>query len=266
MRNFLSDTIFKRIIREEQVGSTNDLAMSLLDSDEEGDFVVLADSQTSGRGRRGRTWHSPPGENIYMSLAIRPNVRLSRATILTFLTGVAVCNGLRACTGLDMNLKWPNDIIFNKRKIGGILIETRVDRDVVHAAVVGIGVNVNSGRAGFPREIKDSATSLSIETGLTYERDEIVLSVLKEFDSLFCNALKRDTTGTETYIDGSVARKLVRKWRERDITLGNSVSVVTSAETISGRAVDIDEMCRLKVLTDDGHERLIHSGDVTLRI
>jgi BirA family biotin operon repressor/biotin-[acetyl-CoA-carboxylase] ligase len=264
LKESLSDTIFKRVIFKEEVVSTNDLAMELLGSDEQSGIVIIADSQTSGRGRLGRTWYSPAGKNIYMSLALRPNLILQNAPILTVLTGVAVCKGIKERTGIDVDLKWPNDLILKNKKLGGILIETRVEKEVVIAAVIGIGININIDQKEFPEDIQDIATSLFIETGSNYEREEIALSVIRVFDMLLSDNLIREDNMKNADVDRSASMELIRKWRELDITLGKRVSVITSNETIVGKAVDIDEMCRLKIVTDDGNDKRIHSGDVTL--
>ncbi|MEE9524391.1 MAG: biotin--[acetyl-CoA-carboxylase] ligase, partial [Thermodesulfovibrionales bacterium] len=253
-----------KVIFKEEVGSTNDLAMELLGPDEKNGIVIMADSQTSGRGRLGRPWYSPAGKNIYMSLALRPNLRLQNASILTVLTGVAVCKGIKDCTGIDVNLKWPNDLILKNKKLGGILIETRVEKEVVIAAVIGIGININIDENEFPEDIKNIDTSIVIETGLHYGREEIAFSVLRAFDMLFRDNLIIDDKINEADINSSASMKLIQEWRELDITLGKRVSVITSNEKIVGKAVDIDEMCRLKILTDAGNDKLIHSGDVSL--
>ncbi len=264
MKESLADTIFKRVIFKEEVVSTNDLAMELLGSDEQSGIVIIADSQTSGRGRPGRTWHSPRGKNIYMSLALRPHLGLRDAPILTVLTGVAVCKGIKERTGINVYLKWPNDLILQKKKLGGILIETRVERERIIAAVIGIGININIDQKEFPENIKDIATSIFAETGLNYDREEIAISVLRAFDMLFRDNLTIDENINEADINHSASMKLIQKWKDLDITLGKRVSVITSNETIVGKAVDIDEMCRLKIVTDEGNDKRIHSGDVTL--
>jgi BirA family biotin operon repressor/biotin-[acetyl-CoA-carboxylase] ligase len=263
LQEHLSDTIFNKVILKDQVGSTNDLAMELLGSDEQSGVVVIADAQTSGRGRLGRTWYSPRGKNIYMSLALRPGMKVQDGPILTVLAAVAVCRGLESSAGIDVAIKWPNDLVLHKKKLGGILIENRVEKEHIAEAVIGIGININIDKKEFPVDIQDIATSLYIETGSNYKREEIAVSIIKAFD-LFYRELTEVGNMEYTGLRRSTWRELIRQWKERDITLGKRVSVVTSDETIDGKAIDIDDMCRLRIVTGDGDEKLIHSGDVTL--
>jgi BirA family transcriptional regulator, biotin operon repressor / biotin---[acetyl-CoA-carboxylase] ligase len=233
----------------EVIGSTNDQARSLAEEGAAHGEVVIAESQTGGRGRRGRQWVSPPGKNVTFSVVLRPDLPPARASELTLLASVAVCDALRQA-GVAAVIKWPNDLLANDRKIGGILTEMASDLEHVSWAVVGIGVNVNAGEADFPEELRQAATSVLLERGTPAPRALFVAACL---------------TALEDWLDrheqeGFEPVRLA--WRERSSTLGQEVTVQAEGRDISGRAEDIDAAGALLVRTRDGVERIL-SGDVT---
>lgn len=254
LRGLVKGPLGRRIIFLYETGSTNDAAMELAASGEPHGTVVIAERQTRGKGRLGRRWVSPAGENIYMSVILRPGLRPREATLLTVLSSVAACQALRETTGLDARIKWPNDIQVGDRKLGGILLETRAEPDVISHAVVGIGLNVNMPASHFPASIRDIATSVLKETGSRHRRTPIAAAVLDRMSEEL-EALPKEGR-----------RPLLNKWRELSSTLGKRVRVTEGEETSTGTAMDIDDEGRLILRLPNRRLRKISSGDLaTLR-
>src|SRR6185503_3177186 len=143
------------ILRVESISSTNDMARDLALSGAAEGLCVIAREQTSGRGRQGRSWSSPPGEGLYMSLVLRPEVEASQSALITLAAAIAVAESLRLDFDVHGDIKWPNDVLVNGRKICGILVEAAIERNRLQYAVMGIGVNV--GQLLFPEQVRDNA-------------------------------------------------------------------------------------------------------------
>jgi len=237
----------------DSLSSTNDRAMELASEGVPHGTTVLADNQSYGRGRLGRTWVSPAGKNIYTSVILRPDgLDPQRAGMLPLLCAVAVAEALKSHTGIEARIKWPNDILASGKKLGGILCEMRVEPGRVNHTVAGIGINVNMEDSDFPSDLKKLATSLRIETGTRQRRTPILASVIDALSQWFDRFMAEG--------GGPVALA----WRERSATLGRSVRVVTSRDTLSGTARDIDEDGALLLELPGGKIRAISSGDVEL--
>jgi BirA family biotin operon repressor/biotin-[acetyl-CoA-carboxylase] ligase len=168
--------------------STNrDVDMAALAGAAEG-LLIMADSQTSGRGRMTRTWFSPAGTNLYFSLLLRPNVELSVAPSLPLVVGLAVAEALVACApALLPKIKWPNDILVNGKKICGILCELQTKQDRVDYIVVGVGINVNLAAELIPTELKERATSILIENGEPLKREQLLAAILNRLEPIYDN-------------------------------------------------------------------------------
>jgi BirA family biotin operon repressor/biotin-[acetyl-CoA-carboxylase] ligase len=234
----------------EQIGSTNDRAKELAEEGAEHGTVVVAESQTAGRGRRGRAWVSPPGRNLYFSVVLRPELRPAEASELTLVASLAVCDALRHA-GVDAGIKWPNDLLASGKKIAGILTELAAEPDRVHWVVVGVGVNVNARVEDFPEELRSEATSVLLERGTPAPR------------ALFTAAC---LTALEGWVDRHADEgfEAVRAaWRERSVTLGREVLVRMDGRELRGVAEDIDEQGALVVRGPGGPERVL-AGDVVL--
>ncbi len=246
------DCLWKDLIFSEAVASTNESAMArCADSPQASGVVFLAEAQHRGRGRLGRSWVSPQGKSVLMSLLLRPGLAPKDASVLTLLAGVACAAAVRDISRLPAMIKWPNDILVEGRKLGGILTEVRSDPDRVLCAVVGIGINVTAEAGDFPAEIREQATSLLIETGVRWQRNELIVSILRSFEHWYG-------------ILGSEGKAPVfEAWRSLSATLGNPVRVAMPAETLVGNAEDIDENGMLRIRLDDGTSRTISAGDVT---
>lgn len=248
IRSLLKAGKGREILFLQKTKSTNELAMEIASGGAPHGSVVIADSQTGGKGRLGRKWHSPPGVNVYMSVILRPELPPRQAALLTLLSAVSSANALRKASGLEVAIKWPNDLIVGGRKLGGILLEMRSEPDRIIHAVVGIGINVNESR--FPAELAETATSVFKETGSRLRRTDVAAHVVNELDA-WLSVMKEK--GGQAVID---------EWKRLDETLGRQVRVVSGGETLAGLAEDIDGEGRLVVRTQEGKTRLISSGDV----
>jgi BirA family biotin operon repressor/biotin-[acetyl-CoA-carboxylase] ligase len=233
------------------VDSTNDVAMERASRGDPHGTVVMADEQRRGRGRLGRTWVSPPDANISMSIILRLGMPPGDAGLITIMAAVASASSLREMTGLEARIKWPNDIEASGRKLGGILTEMRSEPDRILHAVVGIGINVNTRMDDFPEEFRDSATSLYHETGRIWARTDVAVHLLDAFHGEIASFRKHGRGA------------LLERWRGLSSTLGKRVSVETSAGTIVGRALDVDDRGFLLVRTAGGVQT-VSSGDVTM--
>lgn len=233
----------------EELGSTNDRAKELAEEGAEHGEAVVAESQTAGRGRRGRSWSSPARRNLYFSAVLRPELPPARAPELTLVGALAVCDALRAA-GVDAGIKWPNDVLASGKKISGILTELAAEPDRVHWVVLGVGVNVNARLEDFPEELRADATSILIERGQAAPR------------ALFAAAC---FTALEGWLDRHAEEGFapVRDaWRARSVTLGRAVTVLAEGREVAGTAEDIDDAGALLVRTGSGVERIL-AGDVT---
>lgn len=235
----------------ETIGSTNTVASEIAAKSVEG-AVVLADTQSKGKGRLGRVWVSPSGVNIYMSIILKPDIRPRDATLITIMSSVACANALRKVTGLNVTIKWPNDLIIQKKKLCGILTKLKTERNKIIFAVAGIGINVNADINEFPEDVKSIATSLKNETGIVYSRTEIVAETLNEIDRWYktLKVMDRDA--------------LLSEWKRLSSTIGREVMVVTGQGTLTGLALDLDSEGMLMIKLTSGEVKRISSGDVTI--
>jgi BirA family transcriptional regulator, biotin operon repressor / biotin---[acetyl-CoA-carboxylase] ligase len=240
----------------ETIGSTNDVAAarsaSLLGERCEG-IVVIADEQTSGRGRRGHTWFSPAGSGLYVSVVLAPataRIDPARATmLLSLVAGVALAEGVEQATGLRVDLKWPNDLQVSRRKLGGILAESSGTGGPSDTVVVGYGINVRS--TAFPPALRDRATSLESELGRAIDRHHLLAETLA--------ALSR------RYEDLLAGRfdAILDAWRRlAPAASGARVAWTTNAGTATGVTAGIDDLGALLVRIDERVERIV-SGEIT---
>ena len=234
----------------EELASTNDRARELADAGAVHGEVVVAESQTAGRGRRGRSWSSPARQNLYLSVILRPSLPPQRAPELTLLSSVAACEACRKA-GVEAGIKWPNDVLVGGRKVAGILTELSAEPDAVHWVVLGIGVNLNSGPEDFPAELREVVTSLSIERGQPVPRALFAAALLSELEQWL------DLHADEGF--GPIRAA----WRERSVTLGREVRADGENGEIAGVAEDIDETGALLVRVRGGLVRVV-AGDVRL--
>ena len=231
-----------------ELSSTNDKAKALAAQGCAHGTLVVAEAQKAGRGRLGRSWHSPLGSGLYFSLVLRPDFAPHLAPRVTLLGGVALCRAIRELTGVEAGIKWPNDVLVKQRKVGGILTEMEAEADAIHHLILGFGVNVNMESCDLPAPLK--ATSLMLETGKRQSRAQILAGILLRVEELW-NRLLSD--GFEPIADA---------WREASVTLGRLVGVEKEGGVIVGRAKDIDEEGALLLTDQGGHFHRITYGEV----
>jgi BirA family biotin operon repressor/biotin-[acetyl-CoA-carboxylase] ligase len=247
----LKSRLWEDVFCYQSVGSTNDIALSLpLKADQRSGLVILAEAQEKGRGRLRRGWISPPGLNIYMSLLLRPEIEPRHAAFLTIMTALASASALREETGLDVLIKWPNDLMVSGKKLGGILAEIKTGSTCIHKAVIGVGININASAKDFPEEIADIATSVLLETGRYFSRAGIIIGILNSFESWY-DLLKNDKR-----------ELLIQEMRALSSSLGRQVRVTDCGETVAGLAEDIDDEGMLLVRLASGLLRRVGSGDL----
>lgn len=248
----VNGSIGKEILFYENVDSTNTVGEALAKKGKAEGTVIIADSQEKGRGRLGRLWLSPPGLNIYMSMVFRPEIEPKDTTLITIMAAVGCTVALRRVTGLNVTIKWPNDLIASDKKIGGILTEIRIANKKVKYVVTGIGINVNMDSDALPDEIKEIATSIKIETGIPYSRAEILTEILNQIDYWY-GVFKEKRR-----------KELLYEWQLLTSTLGKQVKIITSKETLTGLAESIDNEGMLVLRLATGPSRVIRSGDLTI--
>ncbi len=233
----------------DNIGSTNDRAYQLAEGGEPEGTIVIAESQTRGKGRMGRKWTSPKASGIYMSIILRPDVETDEIPALTIIAAVAIIRAIKKACGVDTRMKWPNDILIEDKKVCGILTEIKAQPDAVEFLVLGIGVNVNTPRGKLPPE----GTSLKIECGYHVSRPDLVRNMLSELESYY---LKFNKEGFSALRDECM---------EYSLTLGKRVKVVEHHRSIEGVATGMDAKGALMVKTDDGEIKRVFSGDVAVK-
>lgn len=239
--------IGRRVLYYPQVTSTMDIARQVAQRGASQGTVVVADEQTAGRGRVKRIWLSPKG-SIALSIILHPLIHY--LPYLSMLASLAVVHSLKTVIGQQAQIKWPNDVLINGKKVCGILIENDVQKEVVNYAIIGIGLNANFRAADFS-EIAAIATSLSDAAGREVSRLEIIRSLLVEIENLYLTL----PTGETIY----------QEWRSRLVTLGRKVQVKSGITTLVGIAESVFEDGSLQLRQADGSTMRIVAGDVTLR-
>lgn len=249
-RHLLRTPFARRIHHFFKVGSTNTVAMRLGDEGELHGALVLAEEQTAGRGRAGRTWVSEKSAGIHASVLLRPGIPPVQAPLLTLVAGLAARDA--AAEELDgaPDIRWPNDLLVGGRKFGGILTEMRAEPDRVHYAVVGIGINVNQTR--MPPDLDGIATSLRIETGRLHSRLDLLIRLLRNLDRYYNQFV---TEGPQP---------ILRRFAEvSSFCQGKRVRIATSSETFFGTTAGLEPSGVLRVAREDGGGiETIISGDV----
>lgn len=252
------DIFITRLVHRPVVDSTNNLAIELSKDDNPDGLVVIADKQTGGRGRRGNEWCSPEG-NLYMSVVFSPSLRVSNNIVensliqlITLMSGVAIVDAVDNLTGIKVSLKWPNDLIIEDKKVGGILTESRYHASSIKYLVIGIGINITD--RAFPPSIVNRAISLSQFTNNTISRDELVFEILKSLDKWY-------RIFKEQEVD-EIKGKIINQWKNYNCTIGRRVRVISDVRTITGTAIDIANSGDLIVQAEDGNVFSITSGSL----
>jgi len=239
-----------KIVHYFRTDSTNSAALQLDAQDGPHGTVVIAEEQTAGRGRLGREWYSEKSSGIYTSIILRPPLSPVAAPILTLLAGVAAHRAVRSATGLSVDVRWPNDLLVNGKKVCGILTEMKAELDRLHMVVLGIGINVN--HRALPEELQEIATSLALEGGRRYSRLQVLTELFRDVERYYHMLLK----------EGNAA--IVREWSAASsYAEGKRVRVKASGREYSGTTAGLDASGALKVLRDDGQPELLVAGEIT---
>ncbi|OPX89746.1 MAG: Bifunctional ligase/repressor BirA [Pelotomaculum sp. PtaB.Bin104] len=248
--------IGRQVFYNNSLASTNDLAKELASRETQisDGTIVVAEEQTGGRGRLGREWFSPKYRAICFSLILYPPVSPSEVSRVTMVTAVALAAAIRNETGVPVGIKWPNDLLVGGKKLCGILTELGAEIDKVNYLVVGAGVNVNQGPGDFPEEVRDIATSLKIETGVTVNRVKLLQAMLAEFERWY-----------RVWLEHGFAEVLT-KWREMSVSLHCPVCIHAIDKSWNGWAEDVDEDGALMIRLPDGELQRVVAGDVSLRV
>lgn len=235
------------------LGSTNDHLRQMAKNGAPHGTVVIAEHQTGGHGRRGRSFHSPAGSGIYLSILLRPGCAPTDLMHLTCAAAVAMCGAVEASAGFRPGIKWTNDLVYGKRKLGGILTELGFTADgMVDFCIIGIGINCCQSAGDFPEDIRDMAGSLSMITGKAVDRSRVAAAMMEalwEMDSVLL-------TGKE---------EMLRRYRADCVTLGQEIVLVRGDEKRYGKALDIDGEGALLVQFDSGERQTVNSGEVSVR-
>ncbi|KPK99827.1 MAG: hypothetical protein AMJ91_06200 [candidate division Zixibacteria bacterium SM23_73_3] len=250
-RNLKTKILGKNVLSYRTLGSTNQLGFRLAESGVGEGTLVVADEQTKGRGRMGRGWYSPPKLGLWMSLILRPDIPPFKAPGLSICAGLALAQVIKALTGMDAKIKWPNDCLLNGRKVGGILLELSAELDRTNFVIAGIGVNVNHLPSDFPTKLSTHATSIRMEWGKEVSRIKLLTLFLKKFEAIYLDFKKKGLTPQ---------RQLIKRFSS---LLGKKVTVKLGKEKIEGVAQDIDDNGSLVVRTRKG-ERTLRGGEVTV--
>lgn len=241
--------------RFDVLDSTNETAEQMAKDGAPEGTVVMAVRQRGGHGRMKRRWESPEG-GLWFTLILRPTIDSGRAAQVTLLAGIAVTQALRSIYGSeDIRIKWPNDIFFNGKKVGGILSEMRLhERDGIEYVLVGIGINVNLAEENFPEELRPMAASLGMIFGKHESCENVLQKIFNEFTVLYSH-------WTEEGMDA-----ILPKWEALNCTLGRTVTVWDSGQRIfEGKAVSMSPDGSLLVRSEDGVEESFNFGEISIR-
>lgn len=250
LKQRLKGSLFgKHIYHFLKTDSTNRVAMELGYANEPEGAVVLAEEQTAGRGRAGRSWHSERGTGIYVTLLLRPNISPMQAPLLTMMAGLSARTAIHAHTALTVDLKWPNDLMLGAKKLGGILTEMHAEPSQVRFVIIGIGINVNQEK--FPPELSGIATSLRAQTSRAQSRMELLVRLLREFENDYNRFLREGAASVTQRFEAvsSYAR-------------GKRVSVSNGVENYDGVTAGLSPEGLLRVERQGGNIVTVIAGDV----
>lgn len=241
----------KHVIFLPEVDSTNNEAKKMAEDGAPHGTLVIAEQQTAGKGRRGRAFSSPKGCGIWMSLIVKDDIEPAKASMLTLVMGLAVARGIEALTELKPQIKWPNDVILNGRKLCGILTEMSMQVDYVNHIVIGCGVNVQN--ESFPEDLEKMATSVYIECGKHVSRVKLTAEIMHQFEYYY-----------NKYLPTQDLREIVDEYNECLVNRGKEVRVLDSKETYEGLALGINTAGELMVQTKQD-VRYVTAGEVSVR-
>lgn len=256
IKKHLKDSLIgKNLYYEEKVGSTNVLARDLAIKGAKNGSVVVSDCQEKGKGRNGKIWKSPCGCNIYMSLIIKPKFSPEVAHGMTIIAAVSVADSIAELTSLDPQIKWPNDILINNKKVSGILTEMSTQNKVIDYIVVGIGINVNMRKDQIDEEIKDIASSLLLESSTgndknLIDRNKLIATIINKFDKYY-----------EMFLSTGLS-SVLQHYQKYFIMMGKDIEVNLRGQKVKGKVVGIDSKGALLLKTGENELEKIVSGEI----
>jgi BirA family biotin operon repressor/biotin-[acetyl-CoA-carboxylase] ligase len=246
--------IGREIIFLPETDSSNLQALRLARQGAREGTVILADSQSQGKGRGGRSWLSPPGVNLYLSVILRPPLAPPQVPQITLLAGVAVARALAHVAGLEARIKWPNDILLRGKKVAGILAEMEGKGNEILFIVLGIGCNVNWEKERMPPDLQNTATSLQAETGRAFDRRGVAERIFEELENAYRAFLKE-----------KFSSRLRMEWNALSWINGRQVTITSGEQAFSGEALGLDEDGGLLIRDHRGEIQRVIAGDVSLR-
>lgn len=242
----------RKFIHLNETESTQLIAHQLVHETANG-TVIVAESQTAGRGRMMREWDSAKGKGIWTTVILKPNVQPYQTPQFTLVAAVAVVNAIKKLyPAVDAKIKWPNDLLINGKKCTGILTEMVAETDRVHGLLIGIGINVNQNVSDFPEEIQSIATSLSLEVGEQLNRAELLAELLYYLEHY-----------SDHYVQHGFSR-LKGLWEEASVTIGKQIRATTLREVIEGRAIGITDNGVLQIALSNGEVKEVYSADIEI--
>ncbi|MDO4941836.1 MAG: biotin--[acetyl-CoA-carboxylase] ligase [Lachnospiraceae bacterium] len=244
--------IGKEIEYFESTDSTNNRIRSFAEEGRKQGLLAVAEEQTGGKGRRGRSWDSPPGTGIWMSLLLKPCIEPHKASMITILAALAMARAIEKVTDLSPKIKWPNDIVINRKKTCGILTEMSAELEEIRYIILGIGINANT--ESFNRDIADKATSIYLENGEKIKRAKLIAEFCMEFEQLYeeflrCGDLHTIKEAYESYL----------------INIGKIVKIMKNRREEIRKAIGINELGELVVEDAEGRKEIVFSGEVSVR-
>lgn len=246
-----TETIGRSYYYYDTIDSTNNECKRKARDNFQHGTVLVAEAQTMGKGRIGRRWSSPKGTGIWMSVLLKPNISPMEASKLTLLGAVAIYNAFEEMN-IKSQIKWPNDVVINGKKVCGILTEMNAEIDMINYVILGIGINVNT--EIFPEDIVDKATSIRNETGKIIDRKILIGKVMNNIEALYYKFLKDNDF-----------KYILNQSRKASVVIGKEVKIITRVTEEIGRAIDIDDDGHLIVELQDGTKKNIMSGEVSVR-
>lgn len=245
--------IGQTVYAHDSVTSTQALAHEAASKGAPEGTLVVAEQQTSGKGRLGRPWHSPKGSGVWMSLVIRPAIPLPKTPQMTLLTAVSMAKAIQLFIDQPVQIKWPNDIFINGKKVCGILTELNAESDRVNYLIIGIGINVNTVESDLPAELREVATSMRIASGKMIRRAHFVQTFCRIFEEEYEHYLKSGFERVKT------------EWEANSYSIGRFVTVRTIHSTLEGKAIGLDAEGVLIVEDELGKQHKVYSADLNYR-
>lgn len=238
---------------EKCVDSTNGIAKKLARQGANHGLLVIADEQNAGKGRIGRSWFSPKGKGLWFSVLLRPKFLPKDASKCTLIAAVAVAKAINNVCGITVEIKWPNDILFDGKKIVGILSEMSAELGKLNFVIIGVGIDTDVDRDDYPDDIRNIAVSLHSVANKEFSREQLLAQVMYEMEKVIVEAEQHGFVN------------IFNEWRKLSCTLNKRVKVIGIGESYYGQALDIDKNGMLVVQLDNGVKEIVMAGDISIR-